>query len=91
VGKIVQNLFVKFKIFKYLKFNKKCFKKYIYTVIKIPNYFPKIYLKCFSELPSFRFKGCIAREIQKREVVREGKKKTSTDLDAQNNRPDMGV
>jgi hypothetical protein len=37
--KIVQNFFVKFKKFKYLKLNKNCFKKYIYTVIKILNYF----------------------------------------------------
>jgi hypothetical protein len=33
-GKIVWNFFVKFKLFKYLKFNNFYFKKYIYNVIK---------------------------------------------------------
>jgi hypothetical protein len=38
-GKNSSEFFVKFKIFKYVKLHNNCFKKYIYTVIKIPNYF----------------------------------------------------
>jgi hypothetical protein len=36
--------------------------------------FPTFYLKCFGELQSFGFKYCMVWEIQKREVVYEGKK-----------------
>jgi hypothetical protein len=41
MGKIVQIFFVKFKIFKYLKFNKKYFKKYIYCHKNPELFFPK--------------------------------------------------
>jgi hypothetical protein len=40
MGKIVQIFFVKFKIFKYLKFNKKYFKKYIYCHKNPKLFFP---------------------------------------------------
>ena len=55
------------------------------------NIFPTFYLKCFNELQSFRFQSCMVWEIQKREVVWDGNKRASTNLDAHVNSLDMGV
>jgi hypothetical protein len=57
--KVVLEIFVKFMIFTYLKFNKFYLKTYICTVIKIANYSSQFYIKCYNELLSFKFKFCI--------------------------------
>jgi hypothetical protein len=60
--------FAKFNFFKYLKFNKNCFKKYIYSVIKIPN--------CFSHNLSEMFEWTAKFQIQMLYRVRDTKKRS---------------
>jgi hypothetical protein len=81
---------VKFKIFKYLKINKNCFKKYISTVIKILNYFSQNPSQMFELTAKFQIQRWY-RARDKKKVVRESKKLTSTNFDAPISSLDMGV
>jgi hypothetical protein len=69
------DFFVKFNFFKYLKFNKNCFKKYIYSIIKIPNYFSHILSQMFEWTAKFQIQMLYrVRDTKKRSCLR-GKKK----------------
>jgi hypothetical protein len=66
---------VKFKIFKYLKFNKKCFKKYIYSIIKILNYFSHILSQMFQWTAKFQIQMLYRLRDTKKEKLFERAKK----------------
>jgi hypothetical protein len=67
--KIVQKLFAQFEIFKILKIKRIS----LNIFISVSSIFPTFYLKYFGELQSFRFKYYMVWDIQKREVICEGK------------------
>jgi hypothetical protein len=91
MGKIFQIFFVKFNFFKYLKFNKFYFKKYIYNVIKIPNYFSHVLYQMLYWTAKFEIQSFYTvRDIKKISCLRE-EKRASTDLDAPINGLDRRV
>jgi hypothetical protein len=89
-GKNSLDFFVKFNFFKILKFNKKCLKKCICSIIKFSNYFSHILSQMFQWTAKFQIQILYrVRDTKKRSCLR-GQKKTSTDLDAPINGSDRG-
>jgi hypothetical protein len=66
---------VKFNFSKYLKFNKKCFEKYIYSIIKFLNYFSHILCQMFQSTAKFQIQMLYRiRDTKKRSCLRGQKK-----------------